>query len=317
MEARSAPDLPEGPQWWFEPKWDGFRCLVLRQGDRVALQSKAGKDLGRYFPEVVSMFGALPDRQFVLDGELLGARAGTFSFEALQQRLHPAASRINLLSRESPAAFVAFDLLQAPSGVDLRGQPLRKRRPALETFLGNAAKPARLSLSPGTNELNRARAWLEDGAVEGVIAKRLDEPYREGERAMIKIKRRRTADCVVGGFRYAKGGGLVGSLLLGLYDDDGLLDHVGFCSGLGAVDKRALTAQLESLIEAPGFTGDAPGGPSRWANERSADWKPLRPLIVVEVAFDHVSGGRFRHGTRLIRLRPDKSPSQCRMEQIQ
>ena len=316
MEARTADVLPDGAGWWFEPKWDGFRCLAFREGAEVRLQAKSGKPLTRYFPEVVAMLAALPDDGFILDGELLVQDDGRFSFEALQMRLHPAQSRIDRLAREAPAAFTVFDMLAAPGGGDLRPEPLAERRRALEAFLERSGDP-RLSLTPGTADRRQAQAWLDDRKIEGVVAKRLDGRYLEGERAMVKIKRIRTADCVVGGFRYAASGDVVGSLLLGLYDDQGLLDHVGFTSGLAAAERPALTRRLEALKGEPGFTGDRPGGPSRWSTERSTQWTPLRPELVVEVSFDHVSGGRFRHGTRLIRFRPDKAPDQCRMEQIE
>lgn len=316
MEARSAQELPVEAGWWFEPKWDGFRCLAHRQGARVRLQSKAGKDLSRYFPDVVALFAGLSAEAFVLDGELLIAREGRFSFEALQDRLHPALSRINRLADEAPALYAAFDLLLAPWGEDLRRMAFQDRRVALQAFFDREQPPARLSLTSGTTDRQKAQAWLEDGDLEGVMAKRRTDPYLEGERAMIKVKRRRTADCVVGGFRFAQDRKVVGSLLLGLYDDQGLLNHVGFASGLSVVDKPALTRRLTSLISPPGFTGDAPGGPSRWANGRSSAWEPLRPELVVEVSYDHVSAGRFRHGTRLVRLRPDKAPSQCRFDQL-
>jgi ATP-dependent DNA ligase len=200
-------------------------------------------------------------------------------------------------------------------GRDLRSEPLVQRRAALAAFLARHSGP-RLTATPGTDDRALAQSWLDDGAIEGVVAKRLDGPYLEGERALVKVKRARTADCVVGGFRYAAGAPVVGSLLLGLYDAAGRLDHVGFTSGFAGVDRQALTTRLEALAGGSGFTGDAPGGPSRWSDERSAAWTPVRPEIVVEVGFDHVSGGRFRHGTRLIRFRPDKAPQQCRLDQI-
>jgi len=315
MEARSAPVLPAEPGWWYEPKWDGFRCLAFRQGDAVSLQAKSGKALTRYFPEVVDRLLGLPHKSFAVDGELLIPMDGTFSFEALQLRLHPAQSRIQRLAGETPAVLALFDMLQTPDGADLRERPLSERHAALAAFLEGQDDPA-LTLTPGTPELALAQAWLDEGKLEGVVAKRLDGPYAQGERAMIKVKRERTADCVVGGFRYGKDSDLVASLLLGLYDDEGRLDHVGFTSGLAAVDRRALTKRLEALAGGSGFTGDAPGGPSRWSDERSSQWTPLEPEIVVEVSFDHVSAGRFRHGTRLIRFRPDKAPAQCRKVQI-
>jgi ATP-dependent DNA ligase len=315
MEARSESELPEGPGWWFEPKWDGFRCLAIREGEEVVLQAKSGKPLSRFFPEVAAALAALPARRFVLDGELLIARDGIFSFEALQLRLHPAESRIRKLADSEPATLAAFDILVDQDGRDLRGDTLEVRQRALAEFLRGAGSD-RLTGTPGTAQREVAQDWLDGGMLEGVVAKRLDGPYAEGERAMIKVKQVRTADCVVGGFRYATGSKLVGSLLLGLFDLDGRLDHVGFTSGFAGVDRKALTIHLEALRGGPGFTGNSPGGPSRWSNERSVEWTPLKPELVVEVSFDHVSGGRFRHGTRLLRMRPDKSPSQCRMEQI-
>ncbi|HEX4199214.1 MAG TPA: ATP-dependent DNA ligase [Caulobacteraceae bacterium] len=316
MEARSEPALPPGAGWWFEPKWDGFRCLALRDGDEVRLQAKSGKPLGRYFPEVAEFLRRVQAGPFIVDGELLIQADGRFSFEALQLRLHPAESRIRRLAAETPASFTLFDMLLSPTRGDLRALPLSERRQALETFARAFAAGGPLSITPGTADRSLAQAWLDEGRIEGVVAKRLDGPYLEGERAMVKVKRIRTADCVVGGFRYATGAKVVGSLLLGLYNDQGLLDHVGFTSGLAAVDKAALTRRLEALEGGPGFTGDKPGGPSRWSTERSAEWTPLKPCLVAEVSFDHVSGGRFRHGTRLLRFRPDKAPEQCRMDQI-
>jgi ATP-dependent DNA ligase len=313
MEARSQPELPEGEGWWFEPKWDGFRCLAMRDGGEVALQAKSGKPLGRYFPEVVERLAGLKAERFILDGDLLIGESP--SFEALQLRLHPAASRIARLARETPARLALFDMLRA-DGESLIDRPLSERRHALATFLKAHSDPM-LSLTPGTAARDEAQAWLNSGRVEGVIAKRRDGPYAPGERAMIKVKRQRTADCVVGGFRYASGKPVVGSLLLGLYDEAGRLDHVGFTSSIATADRPVLTKRLEALRGGPGFTGDAPGGPSRWSTERSAQWEPLRPEMVVEVAYDHVSGGRFRHGTKLVRFRPDKAPSQCRREQIE
>jgi ATP-dependent DNA ligase len=316
MEARSEPALPEGGAWWFEPKWDGFRCLAFRDGTDLRLQAKSGKPLGRYFPEVVEALRELKADPFLLDGELLVQSDGRFSFEALQMRLHPSETRIRRLAREIPASLTLFDMLLSPRKGDLRALPLSERRRALETFAKAFKATGGLSVTPGTADRSLAQAWLDDGKIEGVVAKRLDDPYLEGERAMVKVKRIRTADCVVGGFRYATGSKLVGSLLLGLYNDQGLLDHVGFTSGLAAADKPALTERLEALGGGPGFTGEKPGGPSRWATERSSEWTPLKPSVVVEVSFDHVSGGRFRHGTRLLRFRPDKAPGQCRMDQI-
>lgn len=315
MEAKSAPALPTGEGWWFEPKWDGFRCLAFRDGDEVLLKAKSGKPLTRFFPEAAAHLAALPVRRFAVDGELLIQSGGRFSFEALQMRLHPAESRIRRLSQEAPAILALFDMLEGVDGLDLRAAPLSTRRQALEDFHA-AHGDGRLHLTPGTVDRGRAQGWLDDGKLEGVVAKRLDAAYLGGERAMVKVKRARTADCVVGGFRYGQGSPLVGSLLLGLYDAEGRLNHVGFTSSIAAADKPDLTRRLESLRGGPGFTGDAPGGPSRWSSERSGQWEPLQPDLVVEVAFDHVSGGKFRHGTRLVRFRPDKAPEQCGCDQL-
>ena len=317
MEARLVEALPDGPGWQFEPKWDGFRCLAFKQGDVVELQSKSGKPLARYFPEVAAAIAALPLDRVVLDGELLIPVGPTLSFEALQMRLHPAESRIRKLSAETPARLMLFDCLWSPEAHALVERPLRERRVALEAFYDDHRSET-LRLSPLTEERAVAQRWLDaaGGALDGVIAKRRDEAYQPGERAMLKVKRLRTADCVVGGFRYASKKREVGSLLLGLYDDAGLLHHVGFTSAIAAADRPALTERLEALVEAPGFTGDAPGGPSRWSTERSATWQPLRPELVAEVRYDHVTGRRFRHGTGFLRWRPDKAPRQCTMEQL-
>jgi len=316
MEAKAAERLPQGDAWQFEPKWDGFRCLVFRDGAKVALQSKAMRPLGRYFPEVVARVGALARDRFVLDGELIIPVGGFLSFEALQLRLHPAESRIRKLAAERPAQLMLFDCL-ALDGASLLEAPLAERREALELFHRDAADE-NLPLSPCTVDRDVALSWLDlaGGALDGIIAKSRDEPYRPGARAMLKIKQLRTADCVVGGFRYAAKGGEVGSLLLGLYNEAGELDHVGFTSAIPAKEKPLLTKRLEALIGPPGFTGNAPGGPSRWSNERSAEWRPLRPELVAEVRYDHVTGDRFRHGTKFLRWRPDKAPEQCRMDQL-
>lgn len=316
MEAVLAAELPEGEGWQFEPKWDGFRCLAQRDGDNVVLTSKSGKPLARYFPEVVEMLRALKDQQFLLDGELIIPVGDALSFDALQLRLHPAESRVRRLAKETPAEFMAFDLL-ALAGQSLIGQPLAKRREALERFFANNVSPA-LHLSPMTRDRSRALDWLHHsgGALDGVIAKRVELEYRPAERAMVKVKQLRTADCVVGGFRYTEKKREVGSLLLGLYDDQGQLNHVGFTSAIPAAERERLTKDLEKLIEPPGFTGRAPGGPSRWNTQRSMAWEPLKPLLVVEVRYDQVTGDRFRHGTALLRWRPDKDPKQCTFEQL-
>jgi ATP-dependent DNA ligase len=319
MEARTAAELPLGEEWQYEPKWDGFRCLVFRDGADVQLQSKASKPLGRYFPDVVAAVRALPQRRFVLDGEIVVPVGGRLSFDELLQRIHPAESRVRRLAAAHPALLVAFDLL-ATGTRSLLELPLAERRRRLEAFAGKHAAGAAVRLSPATVDAAAARRWLEGrhGGLDGVMAKRLSAPYRPGQRdAMVKVKRLRTADCVVGGFRYAARGGAVGSLLLGLHDDAGLLHHVGFTSSLTAAKRRELTPVVEALRGGAGFTGRAPGGPSRWSTERSAQWEPLEPTLVVEVAYDHVTGGRFRHGTRFLRLRPDKAPRQCTFEQLE
>lgn len=319
MEAQTAPQLPAGEGWQYEPKWDGFRCLAYKSGEEVDLRSKSGLPLARYFPEIAALVAAMPVRCFALDGELAVPVDGRFDFEQLQLRLHPAASRVRKLAAERPAVYIAFDILVDAQNRDLASCPLAERRRALEAFFAGLPENGRLLLSPATTERRIAVGWCEEAgpALDGVIAKRLDLPYRAGARdGMVKVKRLRTADCVVGGFRYGAGSTLAASLLLGLYDDAGLLHHVGYTSGIRAAEKPELTKRLEALVEEPGFTGRAPGGPSRWATERSGEWRPLRPELVVEVRYDHVTGGRFRHGTTLLRWRPDKAPTQCRMEQI-
>jgi ATP-dependent DNA ligase len=317
MEAKLAAGLPADEGWQFEPKWDGFRFLAFRCGDAVALMSKSGKPLGRFFPEVIDRLRAIAADRFVLDGELVIAIGDTIAFDALQARLHPAESRIRKLAAETPADCMLFDMLVDTDGNMLADRPLSQRRIALEAFHRDHAAPG-LLLSPCTLDPACAADWLAaaGGALDGVVAKWHDAPYAPGERAMVKVKQRRTADCVVGGFRYATGSRLVGSLLLGLYDDAGRLDHVGFTSAISDADRAELTARLEALAGPPGFTGKAPGGPSRWSNERSAEWQPLRPELVVEVGYDQVTADRFRHGTSLIRWRPDKAPAQCRMDQL-
>jgi ATP-dependent DNA ligase len=317
MEAKLVDALPEGEGWQYEPKWDGFRCLVFRDGAEVALMSKSGKPLGRYFPEVVdSVLGMEADR-FVLDGELVIPVGGALSFDALQLRLHPAESRVNRLAGETPAQLILFDLLFSKETSYLEA-PLELRRRSLEIIYA-AEQHDDLLLSPCTSDVEVARAWLDQvgAALDGVVAKRRDGRYEPGERAMLKIKAMRTADCVVGGFRYGTNSKEVASLLLGLYDEEGLLHHVGFTSSIPAGEKAALTARLEALVEQPGFTGDAPGGPSRWSTERTGEWQPLRPELIAEVRYDHVTGRRFRHGTKFLRWRPDKAPGQCRMDQLQ
>ena len=320
MEAKLVEALPDEPGWRFEPKWDGFRCLAFRAGDQVELRAKSGKPLTRYFPDMAASLRALPRRRFVLDGELAIPVEGAFSFDALQLRLHPAESRVNKLARETPAVLVAFDCLLGADGRSLLEAPLTERRAALEAVQAEAGDHPALQLTPYTEDPKTAERWLSGSganALDGVIGKRSGEPYRPGERAMLKVKRVRTADCVVGGFRYGQNSRVVGSLLLGLYDGTGRLNHVGFTSTIAAADKPAMTKRLEALAPGPGFTGRAPGGPSRWSTERTGEYVALRHELVVEVRYDQITGGRFRHGTRLVRFRPDKAPAQCTMEQLE
>jgi ATP-dependent DNA ligase len=320
MEAKPVEEIPSGDGWLFEPKWDGFRCLVFRRGREVILQSKSAQPLARYFPEVVEAIRSLPAARLVLDGELVVPVGGRLSFDDLLQRIHPAESRIRRLAAETPATLLAFDLLLEPRGKPLLPLPLAERRRRLEALFGTFPAGGTVRLSPATGDRRVAQGWMRDlsaSGLDGVIAKLLDQPYRSGDRsAMRKVKLLRTADCVVGGFRYAQKGGEIGSLLLGLYDEEGLLHHVGFSSSFKADERRALKPILESRVGGAGFTGNAPGGPSRWATERSTEWKPLKTGLVCEVRYDHFSGGRFRHGTKFLRWRPDKKPRACTMDQV-
>jgi ATP-dependent DNA ligase len=282
--------------------------------------SKSQKPLTRYFPELLSALATLKAQRFALDGEIVVPSDGGLSFDALLQRIHPAASRIAKLSQTTPSLYIVFDLLVDDRGNSLVNLPLKERRKRLEEFFRKYVKSNKtIRLSPVTNDFAEARKWFRMGtALDGVIAKRRDLPYASGERTgMQKIKRQRTADCVVGGFRYLEKQPVVGSFLLGLYNDEGLLDHVGFTSSIQAKDLPALTKKLEKLIKPPGFTGKAPGGPSRWSTKRSTDWQPLESKLVAEVQFDHFTGGRFRHGTKFLRWRPEKSPKDCTMKQVE
>jgi ATP-dependent DNA ligase len=320
MEALSVDEIPLGKEWQYEPKWDGFRAILRRNGDKIELQSKSGRSLTRYYPELVAAAAKIKARQFALDGEIVVPLGRTFSFDELLQRIHPAASRVAKLSKETPALLIVFDLLADENGKSLLKHSLDERRSSLEHFAKRYLRGHKsFRLSPATTRLSDARKWLKGvgSTLDGIVAKRRDLPYQSGNRrGMQKIKNYRSADCVVGGFRYNEGKPVAGSLLLGLYDDEGLLHHVGFTSSLKAEDKPALTRKLEKLIAPPGFTGDKPGGPSRWSTKRSAQWQPLKPSLVVEVCYDHFTGGRFRHGTRLLRWRPDKAPRQCTMDQV-
>ncbi|HKR94169.1 MAG TPA: ATP-dependent DNA ligase [Candidatus Angelobacter sp.] len=368
-EAKSVKELPHETGWLYEPKWDGFRCLAFRSGNEIVLQSKAGQPLTRYFPEIVEALRAIKAGKFVLDGEIVVASHGdagvALDFDALLQRIHPAASRVQRLSRETPATYMLFDLLVNEKGESLVDQPLSARRMKLQEFAGqflqeqsNASRKTvssersqnsldsrtHIQLSPATADFSAAEKWMREGAAsgwDGVVAKRLDCEYTSGERTgMVKIKRIRTADCVVGGFRWARGkegkahakkpGEQVGSLLLGLYNAHGELDHIGFSSSFSREERKKLKSILKPLIAGParnsgeheigdqgGFTGKAPGGPSRWTrDDRDTEWVPLKPKLVGGFQYDHFSGGRFRHGTKFLRWRPEKKPQQCTMEQV-
>jgi ATP-dependent DNA ligase len=320
MEALPAQELPSGPGWQYEPKWDGFRCIAFRDGTKIYLESKSGKPLTRYFPELVDTLAGIHAKKFVLDGEIVIPVDGNPSFDHLLMRIHPAASRVLKLSEQTPSVFIIFDLLVDDSGNLLVKHSLRERRTILEKFAKQYfRKDSLLRLSPVTDKLSTARKWFHMGVgLDGIVAKRTDLCYQSGNReGMRKIKTQRTADCVVGGFRYLEKARQVGSLLLGLYDDRGLLDHVGFCSSISSEERPALTKKLQKLIATPGFTGKAPGGPSRWSTKHSLEWEPLATKLVVEVQFDHFTGGRFRHGTRFLRWRPEKSPRACTMDQVQ
>ena len=321
MEMRPVETVPDGPNWQYEPKWDGFRCLAFRTGEELALQSKAGQPLGRYFPEIVAALAGLAADGFVLDGELVVPLAGALSFDALQQRIHPAASRVTLLSQQTPAWYLVFDLL-AQDGEDLVELPLAERRARLERLAGEF-DGVTLRLSPATRDRRVVDDWFArvGGALDGVIAKRTDLPYASGTRdAAVKVKRARTADCVIGGFRYAKGSTeKIGSLLLGLYDDAGKLDYIGFCSAFSRVEKEELRERLRPHEGEPGFTGGAPDeAPSRWdrGGERDRSYVKLKHDLVLEVSFDQVTSGRIRHGTKPVRWRTDKAPRQCTAEQL-
>jgi ATP-dependent DNA ligase len=316
MEARLVREMPEGSGWQFEPKWDGFRCLAFRDGDAAELMSKSGKPLGRYFPEIIEALLSLAEDRLVLDGELILPVGDSLSFADLQMRLHPAASRIAKLASETPAQLMLFDCLQLGDEV-LIDKPLATRRRSLEKFM-RRRMPAAFLLSPMTLKRTEAERWLQESgeALDGIVAKHRDGAYQPGERAMLKRKLQRTADCVVGGFRYNADRSIAASLLLGLYDEAGQLHHVGFTSALSADERKAITPKLEKLKGASAFDGNAPGGQSRWSHGRSSEWVSLRPELVVEVGYDQITGQRFRHGTAFLRWRPDKAPEQCRMDQL-
>jgi ATP-dependent DNA ligase len=318
MELAQVEQIPDGAQWQYEPKWDGFRCLAFRDGDAVYMQSKAGEPLARYFPEIVEQLRALPARRFVLDGELMVQLGDELSFDALLQRIHPAASRVARLAKETPARYIVFDLLVDAEGINITEHTLAERRAALEGFAKRNLKAGPIALSPAATTRAQVDAWYAGvgNALDGVIAKRRDLPYESGSReGGVKIKHLRTADCVVGGYRLNKERDGVGSLLLGMYDDEGRLNHVGFTSGFTARERGPLLLRLREIEKPPGFTGTSPGGPSRW-KQTEEPWFPLAPKLVVEVRYDHVTGDRFRHGTKILRWRADKKPRQCTMDQL-
>ncbi|HYC89566.1 MAG TPA: ATP-dependent DNA ligase [Thermoanaerobaculia bacterium] len=318
MEAKRVDKIPTGDHWQFEPKWDGFRAIVFRDGNDVYVQSKAGQPLARYFPEVVEAALQLKQKQFVLDGEIVVPVGGTLSFDDLLQRIHPAESRIRKLAETTPAHYYVFDLL-ALKTKDFTKLPIEDRRDKLEELF-ESVKHELVHLSPATQDRKLALEWFKKfGAVglDGVMAKRLGEPYHSGDReGMVKVKHLKTADCVVGGFRYGEGTKTVGSLLLGLYDDEGRLVHIGHTSSIKHADRAELTKKLEKLRGKNPFEVRVPGAPSRWASERSSEWEPVKPKLVCEVEYDYFSQGRFRHGSKFLRWRPDKAPEQCTMEQV-
>ena len=336
MLSSAADALPDGDGWQFEPKWDGFRTLVFRDGDEVLLQSRDEKPMNRYFPELLAPLGAALPERCVVDGEIVIVGAGGLDFEALLLRIHPAASRVKLLAEETPSSFVAWDLL-AVGDEDLRGEPLSVRRERLERELSGTARS--VHLSPATRDRALALDWFrrfEGAGLDGVMAKRLDEPYRPGERTMIKVKHRRTADCVVAGFRWHKNGAgtMVGSLLLGLYDKKGTLHHVGVAAAFTTAVRKQLVAELAPLREnalashpwhewaaaqedAKAKPQRLPGATSRWNRGKDLSWEPLRPERVCEVAYDHMQGTRFRHAAQFVRWRPDKRPQDCRYDQLE
>jgi ATP-dependent DNA ligase len=323
MLARLTPEIPAGDGWLYEPKWDGFRALVFFDGAEAYIQSRDLKPLARYFPELQASLQSVLPGPMILDGEVVIITDHGLDFDALQMRIHPAESRVKKLAVETPASFVAFDML-ADGGEDLRQRPFSGRRARLESALADVSPPA--YLTPATRDITTAREWFErfEGAgLDGVIAKRLDGAYQPGARAMAKIKHLRTADCVVAGLRWYKDmpERAVGSLLLGLYDDAGVLHHVGHTSSFKADEKRRLADELRPYVsddDAQGFGhGRMPGSPSRWTGAKDLSWVRLRPELVCEVTFDHLQGNRFRHAATFVRWRTDKPPAACTYEQIE
>ena len=319
MEAKRLASIPAGDGWLFEPKWDGFRAIIFRNGDDVAIQSKAGQPLTRYFPELVEAFLAMKPKEFILDGEIVIPVGGRLSFDDLLLRIHPAESRARKLAAETPANYLAFDLLYT-KGKLLVDEPIEQRRKKLDAFFKTARASKLIQLSPATTDRKVAAEWFHNfgsSGLDGVMAKRLGEPYRSGDReGMVKIKNFKTADCVVGGFRYGEGTKVVGSLLLGLYDEEGRLVHIGHTSSIRNDDRAKVTKQLETLRGENPFEVRVPGGPSRWASGRSGDWEPVKPKLVCEVEYDYFSQGRFRHGSKFLRWRPEKKPKTCTMDQV-
>jgi ATP-dependent DNA ligase len=332
MLAKLSRELPSGGEIVYEPKWDGFRCIAFRDGDELELGSRNERPLTRYFPELLDPLRTQLPEKCVVDGEIVIATSSGLDFEALLQRIHPAQSRIRLLARETPASFVAFDLL-ALGDDDLRSRPFVERRTALEQVFAGVKPP--VHLTPATRDPGVAQEWFdrfEGAGLDGVVAKPVDLPYRENERVMLKVKHARTADCVVAGFRWHKSGGVVGSLLLGLYDDQGSLHHVGVASAFTVARRKELVDELapyrENALEGHPWAewasaaADAvassrmPGGTSRWNAGRDMSWEPLRPELVVEVAYDHLQGDRFRHATTFVRWRPDRDPRSCTYSQL-
>jgi len=317
MLAEAQDDIPEGDGWRYEPKWDGFRVIAFKDGDDVFLQSRNGQPLARYFPEVVTLLREGAPARCVLDGELVIPGPKGLDFDALQARVHPAASRVEKLSKETPACFVAFDLL-ALGDEDLRSRPNAERRARL---VGALPATPRLFPTPQTKSAAEAARWFHDfegAGLDGVIARREELPYRPGERVMVKVKHGRTADCVVGGYRLGKKEGSVGSLLLGLYDEQGVLHHVGHTSSFTAKEKRELTEKLKPLEGGESFgQGRTPGAPSRWSKKDTVAWTPLKPELVCEVRFDFLQGPRFRHGATFLRWRVDKKPTDCTFAQLE
>jgi ATP-dependent DNA ligase len=322
MEAKLSESVPAGDRWQFEPKWDGFRAIVARNGEVVVVQSKSGQPLGRYFPEIEAAALALPQKEFAIDGEIVIQIGGRLAFDALQLRLHPAASRIEKLSRETPAELFAFDLLVEPvrgrAPRDLTGMPLSERRAKLEKFFERVPEGSPIRISPMTLDRDVAVDWFDNHAahgIEGVMAKLRDVPYRSGTRdGMVKVKRFRTADCVVGGFRYVTGTKTVATLAVGLYDAGGILHHVGNAGGFTDAARAEVKKVVEPLAGGEGFSGKSPGV-SRWSRSES-EYVAVEPRLVCELRYDYFTGERFRHATKFLRWRPDKRPHDCTFEQM-